>query len=203
MSTRRISQAGDTIVEVLFAVTIFSLIAVGSISIMNQGLAVAQRALEITLVRQQIDAQADALRFLNSRYIADYGKNGQATEDWTKVVEENHVTSGQVQGFDDMVVDKKCTLPSNTSFALDLSKFSTPASAVLKPTTDTATYSQIRYSDTAARAEGIWVQAVKASASTSDGVGYYDFHIRACWDSPGQDVPQTLGTIVRLYVPQA
>ena len=32
--------------------------------------------------------------------------------------------------------------------------------------------------------------------------GYIDFHIRACWDSPGQSVPVTIGTIVRLYEPR-
>ncbi len=197
------TQVGDTIVEVLFAVTIFSLIAVGSLSIMNQGLAVAQRALEITLVRQQIDSQADALRFLNGRYIADYGKNGQASSDWNEVIAKNSVRSGQVQDFDTMVADKRCVLPVNTYFTLDLNKMWTPAEAVMKPTTDTATYSQVRYEGDDVRAEGLWIQAVKVDATTPGGVGYYDFHIRACWDSPGQDVPLTIGTIVRLYVPEA
>ena len=196
-------QAGDTIVEVLFAVTIFSLIAVGSLSIMNQGLAVAQRSLEITLVRQQIDSQADALRFLNGRYIADYGKNGRATDDWNRLIEAHAIRAAQVQNFDTMVVGQRCSLPVSNYFTLDPETMMRDDSRALRPTTDTSTYAQIRYGDTPSRAEGLWVQAVKAPPTTPDGVGYYDFHIRACWESPGQDVPMTLGTIVRLYVPQA
>jgi len=42
---------GDTLIEVLLAVTIFSMLAVGVITVMNQGTHAAQRALEITLVR--------------------------------------------------------------------------------------------------------------------------------------------------------
>src|SRR5674476_81397 len=63
---------GDTLVEVLFATAVFSLVAVGCLSIMNQGAATAQRALEITLVRNEIDAQAETLRFLNASYIQAY-----------------------------------------------------------------------------------------------------------------------------------
>jgi prepilin-type N-terminal cleavage/methylation domain-containing protein len=68
----RFSQKGDTLIEVLFAVTVFSLVAVGSLSIMNQGTTVAQRSLETTLVRQEIDAQAETLRFVHDSYIAAY-----------------------------------------------------------------------------------------------------------------------------------
>lgn len=196
-------QAGDTIVEVLFAVTIFSLIAVGSLSIMNQGLAIAQRSLEITLARQQIDSQADALRYMNGRYIADYGKGGQATQEWNEVIEANAIRGSQVQEFDNMIVDQKCSLPVNKSFTLDVANLNDLSAVALKPTTNTATYAQVRYDSAKPTAEGLWVQAVKSDPTTPGGVGYYDFHIRACWESPGQEVPVTLGTIVRLYVPQA
>ena len=68
----RQKNRGDTIIEVLFAITVFSLVVVSSLSIMNQGSATAQRTLEISLVRQQIDAQAETLRFLNTSYVAAY-----------------------------------------------------------------------------------------------------------------------------------
>ena len=37
---------GDTIIEVLLAVTIFSLVAIGSMVLMNRGVAMAQQSLE-------------------------------------------------------------------------------------------------------------------------------------------------------------
>ena len=30
---------------------------------------------------------------------------------------------------------------------------------------------------------------------------FYDFHIRTCWYGPGETVPTTIGTIIRLYNP--
>ena len=65
MQLKRRFEQGDTIVEVLFAVVVFALVAVGSMSIMNQGTATAERSLEITLVRQQMDAQAEAIRYIH------------------------------------------------------------------------------------------------------------------------------------------
>ena len=60
---RRARTAGDTLIEVMFATTVFSLVVVSSLSLMNQGVASAQRSLEITTVRQQMDGQVETLRF--------------------------------------------------------------------------------------------------------------------------------------------
>ena len=55
-------------------------------------------------------------------------------------------------------------------------------------------------------AEGIYIIAVRdksVNASTKKSTPeFFDFHIRACWSSPGQDRPTTIGTIVRLYNPE-
>lgn len=197
---KRTRQRGDTLIEVLFATTVFSLIAVGALSIMNQGTAMAQRALEIGLVRQQIDAQAEALRYLNQAYVNDYGKRGQPTEAWERLIVPNAVT--RAQDFRAMVVNDKCQMPSPAEhpFALNIQKLSTNE-AELTPTSETPTYAKVRYEQTPARAEGIWIQAVR-SPIQDNRPGFYDFHIRACWQSPGQIIPVTLGTIVRLYEPR-
>ncbi|MBR3220492.1 hypothetical protein IKF76_01330 [Candidatus Saccharibacteria bacterium] len=62
-------KLGDTIVEVVFAITVFALVAVISIGLMNSGVANAQATLEITMARNEIDAQAEALRFLHNAFI--------------------------------------------------------------------------------------------------------------------------------------
>ena len=51
---RRHSARGDTIIEVVMAVAMFSMLAIGIMALMNSGIAIAQRSLELTLVRQQI-----------------------------------------------------------------------------------------------------------------------------------------------------
>ena len=70
-----VRQRGDTLIEVLFAVSIFSAIVVGTIIIMNQGISSAQNALEINLVRNQIDTQAELLRHLNNAKLTSLGRN--------------------------------------------------------------------------------------------------------------------------------
>src|SRR5882762_1936652 len=102
-------QRGDTIVEVLFAVTVFSLVAVGGLSLMNQGTAMAQRSLEIGLVRDQMDAQADALRYMHNAYVANFGDNGAATTDiWNEVTTKHAVT--KAQAFTDISDSRSCHL---------------------------------------------------------------------------------------------
>ena len=67
---------GDTLIEVIISITLFGLVAIGAINVMVQGVATTQRALEVTLVRQEMDAQTAALRFINTAYVADY-KSGK------------------------------------------------------------------------------------------------------------------------------
>jgi type II secretory pathway pseudopilin PulG len=96
----RLKEQGDTIIEVLFAVTVFALVAVGSLSIMNQGTATAQRALEITLVRQQIDSQAQAIRYVHQAYVASYQKDGTAPSgiaaEWPKMTSKATGKGGSI-----------------------------------------------------------------------------------------------------------
>jgi len=198
---------GDTLIEVLFAITIFSLTAVGGLSIMNQGTAISQRALEITLVRQEIDAQAEALRFLNSSYVAayqsglDYGVTPAGQ--WASML-ENISDNEQASDFS-LMASGDCSSPAG-SFAIDTrnAKFIKPADNKLSLA---QTYSQVRYNsdDQVTAVEGLWIEAVHPDIKKENGqnnADYVDFHIRACWDSPGQSVPVTLGTIVRLYEPR-
>ena len=62
---------GDTLIEVVFSFMVFSTVSVASIGIMNSGLNQAQRSLEVTMARNGIDAQAEALRFLQNNFSAE------------------------------------------------------------------------------------------------------------------------------------
>lgn len=205
---KRQRQRGDTLIEVLFAVSIFSLVAVGGLSIMNQGSAASQRALEITLVRQQMDGQAEALRFLNSSYISAY-RAGTASYgatpagEWAKVAAASTATSASTFG--------GATCPAvapNGGFIIDpqAAKFTPANTGILAPASGFSqlTYTIISGAPVLTRAEGIWVEGVRGSNSESvqSKIGFIDFHIRACWISLGQTQPVTLGTIVRLYEPR-
>lgn len=63
-------KKGDTLIEVTLAVGIFSMVAIAIVSVMSGGISGAQTALETTLTREEVDAQAEALRFIHSSYVA-------------------------------------------------------------------------------------------------------------------------------------
>ncbi len=218
---RKNSFRGDTLIEVLFAISIFSLVAVGGLSIMNQGSETAQRALEITLVRNEMDSQAETLRFLNSSYIAayqpgisDYTSISTPAQQWLELVddENGYVTTDSISKF-----GSSSTCPQtytelndlrNKSFVLDVKK------ALVVPLTvgnfsPAQTFSQLYYTydsvsnsyTTFNKSYGLWIEAIKSGDASQTNADYIDFNIRACWDSPGMYVPMTMGTIVRLYEP--
>ncbi|HRQ97915.1 MAG TPA: hypothetical protein PK265_01130 [Candidatus Saccharibacteria bacterium] len=211
---RRRRDKGDTLIEVLFAVSVFSLVAVGGISIMNQGSAASQRSLEITLVRQQIDSQAETLRFLNSSYVSAYSTGatypaGTPAGQWQQI-RDNIKSSGAKDASSFGVGSGDCPVsPPDGSFIMNThgAKFVSLAGDKYTPAT---TYSQVRYIQDGSTqvidsSEGLWVEGVLSDTDNTDSqgnAGYIDFHIRACWDSPGLSVPMTLGTIVRLYEPR-
>lgn len=208
----RRQQAGDTLVEVLFAVTVFSFVVVGALSIMNQGTAAAQRSLEITLVRQQIDAQAEALRFTHDSYVSQYrsGITFNTSDSDTSPAEEWWRMS--TSGFSATAASPfgseagECPAPPTGSFIMDPQnvRFVPGVGDTLQPS---ETYAQVTYTDDGSfeSAQGLWIEPIRSPDSADfdqRNTGFIDFHIRACWDAPGLSTPLTTGTIVRLYEPR-
>lgn len=218
-------QRGDTMIEVLLAVTIFSVVAVTGLTIMNQGSAASQRSLEITLVRNEMEAQATALRFM---YDAALAQKSSASYDstsvsptspagrWDAILALRKSSTVGATPFADMTNGISCIRPSTITNAFVVN----PRTATLYTYSDNPTrwttapvFSRVRFDQptpgnphpTGIRnVEGIWVEAVRRDAAPIGGVtvpGYTDFHIRACWSTVGQAQPVTLGTIVRLYEP--
>lgn len=215
---KRVFERGDTLIEVLFAISVFSFVVVGSLAIMNQGTAAAQRSVEITLVREQIDAQAETLRFLHSSYVNRYQSGGiefdttdrdpitnqlitSPAEEWYKL--KQYVDTADLAA-DDYDNTSCPTSPLPGSFIVDpkAAKFVSTSSSLI-PVDDG--YAQITYNAGGAVARGIWIRAISSTTSTDAGetsAGYVDYHIRACWGSAGVSLPITIGTIVRLYEPR-
>ncbi len=204
-------QQGDTLIEVLFAVTVFSFVVVGALTIMNQGTAASQRALEISLVRQQIDGQAEALRFMHNAYVAVYqpgitfnttdGATSPA-EEWYKMLNSG-ITAQSASAFSG--TGTTCPTPPAESFVIDTRNvvFVDGSGVSLRPS---VTFAQLLYrtGDVFAESQGLWVEAIRSPVNTGDqgNAGFIDFHIRGCWEAVGLTVPLTTGTIVRLYEPR-
>ena len=63
-------RKGDTLIEVALAIGIFSLVAISIVAVVAASTSSAQNSLEVTITREEIDAQAEALRFIHDSYIA-------------------------------------------------------------------------------------------------------------------------------------
>ena len=84
---RACPKKGDTLIEVTLAVGIFSMVAVAVVSVVSTSTSNGQIALETTLAREQIDAQAEALRFIHSSAVSAL-EEGKKTEKFVKLWEE-------------------------------------------------------------------------------------------------------------------
>ncbi len=175
----KIFSRGDTIVEVIFAVALFSMIAVGAITLMNKGVRIAQQSLEVTLVRQQIDSQAEMLRYIHQ--LASRGDAVQ-TNLWNELVKKTTTNVVEVVGSN----ENQC-LPVGTGFFL-YSRGNTVAVGDTRQLKQPETYAKIIGEDS----YGISIQLVKGSR-------HYDAYIQACWYGADGALPTTRGTIVRLY----
>lgn len=202
---RRRMSSGDTLIEVMFAVAVFGLIVVSSLALMNQGTATSQRSVEITAVRQQIDAQAETLRFLQSAYVQAYysGITFSATDPASPAKEYYRIIqhiNGSTSTAASELGSTPCNRPLRDSFVLNARRATLETTYGLFQAP--LTFAQVEYSGanqiTASR--GIWVEGVRSSDSAS--AGHIDFHIRGCWSAPGMSSPMNLGTIVRLYEPR-
>ncbi len=86
-------KKGDTLVEVAIAIGIFSLIAIAVASVMGSGSSGAQLSLETTLTREEIDAQADALRFIQNSYIANKENPERPLPSLWRTITENAIST--------------------------------------------------------------------------------------------------------------
>ena len=183
---------GDTLVEVLLGVTIFSLVAVIALETMNRGMAIAQYSLETTLVRQQVDAQAEMLRYAHDM------KN----DTWKKLVDNNSVSVSAVNDNEGNLGVEKCPDDFSTKeFALAATpSLASKISILNNPGDYKAAETYTRVDSDTKKTYGISVRLVKPSTATgSRDSNKYDAYIKACWMPVGSKMPATIGTIVRLY----
>ena len=62
-------KKGDTLIEVALAIGIFSLVAIVVVSVVSASTSSAQAALELTITREELDSQAEALRFIHDSFV--------------------------------------------------------------------------------------------------------------------------------------
>lgn len=95
---KHVGKRGDTLIEVMLAVGIFSMVAIAVVAVMSGGTSGAQTALETTLAREEIDTQAEALRFIQSAYIneKDEEEDGKFAKLWQLITASEYGNSNNV-----------------------------------------------------------------------------------------------------------
>lgn len=175
-------QRGDTLVEVLMAIMVLSLVIVGSITLMSRGLAIAQSALEHSETRQAVNSQLEMLRFLRDQYSANNTSADAAT--WSSIISTSNNSPTDYSGCD--VTSAK----AGTAFYLDKS-----SGSVQKVAFD-ATQQPTTY---ATSGKGLWIEAAPSASGVSPA--YVDLVVRACWSAVGTGATQQTVTAERLYDP--
>ena len=177
-------RRGDTLIEVILAVTIFSAVAISTLSLMNSGTAIAQRSLETTLVRQQIDSQAEMLRYISQ------SEDSNMVGLWSGLKIQATPSPVSVVGVD--------SCPNATTLSRPFVLIPSEASGVTSIDTfneNPDTFAQIKDGSS----QGISIQLANVEGSDRHGGRAYDAYIQACWHGPGVTRPMTIGTIVRIY----
>jgi type II secretory pathway pseudopilin PulG len=210
MLAHRSSERGDTIIEVIVAVALFSSVLVMTFTSLNQSSAAALRTYEISQVNEQLDAQAQTLRFLHESYVSNYSNgvtynlsDGATSpgEEYQKVLDK--VASAGLTSASPYSGVTSCPSPAPAgSFGLNtrMARVQDNTASLLTATT----YAQATYpsgANSPVSLRGIWIEGIRTPAA-SGRLGFIDFHVRACWTTVGVPVPSNVGTIVRLYDPR-
>lgn len=180
----RRTEHGDTLVEVLMAIVILSLVVVGAITMMSRGLAAAQISVEHTQVRLAINGQTEMLRLLRDGWLQD--PTSPAGQEWTRMFNNGYINA-TVSSY-----GGSCAVTNGKqAFYLEKTGPAGVQITTFNPTNQPAA--------AASPGSGLWIEATRSAATISPA--YVDFQIRACWQGSGSSAQQQTVTAVRLYDP--
>ena len=195
------NQRGDTLVEVLIAITVLGIIVAGVMATMNRSLVSILNSAERTAARTDINTQTDLLNYVY--------RNDKET--WSKIVS----IAWPVNAGD--------TAPSS---AKDTCKLNTGSESGSHPPKYGSFYLETEYDDDggisdvvlhenltdengknefqrAIIGKGVWVDAVYYKQGNGNQRSYIDFYIKACWVPFGGNTSPTTDTqsvtVARIY----
>ena len=179
------NQRGDTLVEVLMAIVVLSMVIVGAVTVMTRGLKASQLAVEHTQVRMQINSQMEMLRYLRDSYATDPTSAGG--QRWSGLFTGSPLyASATASTYSDTVCGVS---PGKTGFYLTQSAGNVTVTQ-FNPVTQPAT--------SAIPGQGLWIEMTR---STGISPAYVDIMIKACWSGIGDSTDQRSVTAIRLYDP--
>lgn len=196
MQLRRRRQAGDTLVEVLLAFTIFGMAATTIIRTMNDGFARMFSSGQQSQIQSLMRGQAAIIQAAHNAEVKD-----PSSSTWDDLINAIASDAAKRQA---AVNGDGCTYTVNKNrlyFITNTGEGWTGAES--QPAVTSAT--KVSTDTVAPVPDGasMWIEAkhtphgAVVNGRTNNGRGYYDFYVKACW-SDGR-VDRQLKTITRLY----
>jgi prepilin-type N-terminal cleavage/methylation domain-containing protein len=173
-------ERGDTLVEVLMAIVIISIVIVGAMTMMSRGLSVAQIALEHSQTRLMINSQLEMLRFARDSYVKD--KTNVNALQWQAIVTASNATAVAYNASCNVTGGKQGFYMSKTNTQVMRNTY-TPSTPAALPSPG----------------QGLWVESVSSAGGVSPA--YLDIVVRACWQAAGSGGQQATVTAQRIYDP--
>jgi prepilin-type N-terminal cleavage/methylation domain-containing protein len=188
LAVKRATERGDTLIEVLVAVSVFGVIVVGAFSLMSRGVAQMYDSMERSEVRLLLNQQTEALTYARDQYLISQS-GGLLTTEYDKAAER--VWQGVESEFSQSsvpAVNDGCTNPDYAFYTvIDNNGYLQRSTTVLSGVA----------SGFPSPGNGIWMQKIDSSPGAK--IPYKDFYIRACWVQNSSSQTQVLSTVVRLY----
>lgn len=193
------NQRGDTLIEVLIAITVLGIIVAGVMATMNRSMVSIHNSAERTASRADINTQTDLINYIF--------RNDQET--WDKIM--NLAYAGGSDGSVPTNVTEVCKLNAGGKVS-----DKTPGSFYLNPITEsdggvsgvelrdnlTEKENGANQTQRAIPGQGIWIDAVYYPQSATNQRSYVDFYIKACWVPFGGSKPEANSrsvTVNRIY----
>ena len=191
---RRNNQRGDTLIEVLIAITVMGIVVAGAFAIMNRSLVSIINSAERTAVRAEVNSQTELLNFVRANDSDPANTNGNMWGQIKQLAVQSNDTAGKLSN-----AQAQCQMNENSggvasnhgSFYLTLNSDGTLA-------LNSGLTIDANGPNKASRAttgHGIWIDAIYYD----NAIPYFDFYIKACWTPLGNSPDSQTMTIVRLY----
>lgn len=166
----RLNQRGDTIIEVLLATVVISIVIAGAYTLTNRATRINQNALERTTVSNIMREQIELIRGART--------TGVDTAVWDSIISNKKTSTAP---------NYTACAPTTSSqpFYIDPSLNDFNNSSFVTTFTNSPNYNGLFR---------VWVEAYQP-ASVDD---YIDFHVRACWEGIGGEVEQNSALVMRI-----
>jgi|AntRauTorckE6833_2_1112554.scaffolds.fasta_scaffold00014_17 type II secretory pathway pseudopilin PulG len=185
-------RPGDTLVEVLLATVVLSIVLAGAFSLSNKAIQIGQSSIERTEAINLVRDYAETLRFIHATDAAGYGQT------WENIVD---VASSSSPSYLD---NQYCDISlSSSPIYFDFEQF-------VAATGDTTqivknfnsipeTGGRLQYADaTDNNADDIFAVWLEVYDPNPGVESVLDIHIRACWDNISGSNVNRVGSVVRL-----